>query len=129
MVKRKHPKKFSKPHKIGIEYVDRNSEVQKTEIKTNQRVTPRPVVTSDYYPTQILGICCKCKMLGNVEFPARFSYKVGDKAMDRKPFECFCIRCNEDTEFIPIPDKNANIEALKWAQRTEKELLEKELSK
>ena len=61
--------------------------------------------TKEYHPTKVMGVCNECKMVGHLDFPNGFSYKIGDKIMDRnKTVKCWCIGCEKETEFIPYVD-------------------------
>ena len=117
--------RIRKPRAYSIGFIDKDREFKKKFLKTNEKATPRPKSNLEYHPTAILGICNKCKTMGTVEFPSKFSYKVGDRAMDRKTFECFCVKCNCDTTFVPVDFKNANSDAFRWAAQVQKGLIEK----
>jgi len=64
-----------------------------------------PPPTGEYYPTLIVGACSKCKLVGTLEFPVEFDFRTGDRLMDRKVIRLWCDRCQQETEFIPRPDK------------------------
>jgi hypothetical protein len=56
----------------------------------------------EYHPTGILGGCSVCKTIGQVEFPAGFDFKAGDRIMDGKTVKLFCLTCRRMTEFVPM---------------------------
>lgn len=62
-----------------------------------------PPPNGEYYPTLIIGICRKCKVVMELDFHAGFNFKDGDRVMKREAIPAFCERCKEQTEFVPLP--------------------------
>jgi len=62
-----------------------------------------PEPTEDYYPTEIIGTCNKCKAVMELNFSSAFNFKDGDRVMERKTIPAFCEHCHQNSEFIPLP--------------------------
>ena len=86
---------------IPVTVVDKNREIKDIGIKINAKKSP-VIATPEYHPTHIIGSCSICTMVGTLEFPQGFSYNVGDRVMDRKKVKCWCLKCLDYTEFVPL---------------------------
>lgn len=82
-----------------------------------------PVPTEVYYPTEIVCACRECHVVGELEFPAGFDFRTGDRLMDRKTITGYCVRCKKTTEFIPAPIQNLNDDGHKLLDKLEKDRL------
>lgn len=84
-----------------------------------------PPPTNEYYPTGIVGACSRCRLVGTLEFPLGFDFTAGDRVMERRTVRMYCLRCQEETEFIPRPDKAiAGIPGLEKLAEIERKVLE-----
>lgn len=59
--------------------------------------------TPAYYPTMRLVRCLECRTVGAAEFPNGFNLKDGDRLQAGKPITGLCLRCNRQTELVPVP--------------------------
>lgn len=80
---------------------------------------------AEYHPSDIVGACTKCNMVGTLDFPKGYNFfKAADKVMDRKVIRAFCPKCQETTEFKPAPDKDiSGYPGLTFLNKAEKKRL------
>lgn len=73
-------------------------------------------------PTDILGACSICHILGTLDIRVDRGDLAKD-AFDRKPVESFCPKCRQMTEFIPAPlDVDTADAGYKWIANLEKQI-------
>jgi hypothetical protein len=88
------------PTRIG--YIDAQSQQTSAVVRGSSKPPPPPP-EDDYYPTYRAVRCLQCKTVGVAEFVNGFNLKDGDRLMDGKPIIGVCLRCQVETELIPIP--------------------------
>jgi hypothetical protein len=107
---------------MPIHFPDKDGHVKAVAVE--QKGSQAPAPTSEYHPTLKLVRCRECKIVGAAEFAGGFNIADGDKIMDGKPVIGFCLRCNRETELVPVPTSEANTRELKLYYQMQKSLEE-----
>ena len=79
------------------------------------------IPNEEYYPTEIIGSCSNCNVVGRVEIPMDSGFlKKGDALMRREPLVVECTHCGVKAEFIPSDPKGVDAHSgHRQLQRTE----------
>jgi hypothetical protein len=97
-----------------VTYIDNAGKVQTDRVKVDQS-KDKFQPSEGYDPTKCLGVCSICRTVGTLDFISGFSYKVGDRVMNRQKVSCYCPTCRKKTEFIPLIENGKTTEeGRKW---------------
>ncbi len=89
------------PLPFAIHFVDKDSVVRE-DVAVKAGKPSGYVPTIDYHPTYKVVRCKDCMTVGVAEFVNGFDLKAGDRLMDGKPITGLCLKCNKETELVPL---------------------------
>jgi len=108
------------PLPVPINYVAPNGDIKTVGVQSG----PRPsgyAPTPEYFPTRKVVKCSGCGGVGIAEFVNGFNLRDGDRLMEGRTIRGACLRCNKETDFVPLahisPDAEGHLRMLYEIQR------------
>lgn len=107
---------------VPIHFIDRDQNLRSDVAVRTRESGYKP--TTEYFPTMQLVRCKMCMTVGVCEFANGFNLKDGDRIMSGKVITGLCLRCNKQTELVPVPTSEAKQRELRLYYQVQESLKE-----